>query len=99
MDSTRVLVRSQAKSTGTLVLLTAGPDRASMHMEERQMYEPRLRNHWLDRDPANDGIEVSIIRREMKIAAGHSLHWTDSDGRVLSHPMSTAEASEKGISV
>ena len=49
------------------------------------------------RDPAEDGPEVDIIRREMQIAAGVALHWTDKDGNVLCPPMTTAEASQKGI--
>jgi len=48
-------------------------------------------------DPADDGPEVEAIRREMQIAAGGSLHWTDHNGHALSHVMTTAEASEKGI--
>lgn len=48
-------------------------------------------------DPADDGQEVDIIRREMQIAAGVSLHWTDRDGHVLCPPMTTDEDSRKGI--
>lgn len=50
-------------------------------------------------DPTDDGDEIEFIRREMQIAFGRSLHWTDRDGRVLPYPMTTAEASEKGIQV
>ena len=51
------------------------------------------------RDPADDGPEVEVIRREMQIAAFGSLHWTDRDGRALPRVMTTAEACEKGIRV
>ena len=51
------------------------------------------------KDPADDGPEVEVIRREMQIAAGVSLHWADRDGHALSHPMTTAEANAKGIPV
>jgi len=50
-------------------------------------------------DPAADGIEVEVIRREMQIAAGVALHWADRDGHILCPPMTTAEASAKGIPV
>lgn len=50
-------------------------------------------------DTAVDGPEVEIIRREMQIVAGVSLHWTDRDGHALSRIMTTAEACEKGIRV
>jgi hypothetical protein len=56
------------------------------------MYRPSFR-----RDPADDGIEVLVIRREMEIAAGRSLHWSDADGRVIYPPMTTAQCSERGI--
>ena len=49
--------------------------------------------------PTNDGPEVEIIRREMTIAAGLALHWTDKDGNVLCPPMTTDEASRKGIQI
>lgn len=44
-----------------------------------------------------DGPEVDIIRREMQIAAGVSLHWADGDGHILCPPMTTDEACQKGI--
>lgn len=50
-------------------------------------------------DPADDGPEIEIIRHEMQIDAGRALHWTDADGHVLAHPMTTEEASQKGISI
>lgn len=52
-----------------------------------------------DKDTAADGPEVEIIRREMEIAAGVSLHWTDHSGYALPCVMSTDEASQKGIQI
>ena len=60
-----------------------------MFLEEDQMIHLKF--------PTNDGQEVEIIRREMQIAAGVALHWTDKDGNVLCPPMTTDEASQKGI--
>jgi hypothetical protein len=52
-------------------------------------------------DRAADGPEVEIIRQELQIRFGVTLHWTDRDGQVVPfpYPITTQQANALGIRV